>query len=49
VAKGWHKTVKVLLGADVPVDPMDKSKVGQIKTDMICDFLGFSISVNSMK
>ena len=26
-AKGWTKTVKVLLDADAPIDPMDKSKV----------------------
>lgn len=26
-AKGWVKTAKVLLEADSPVDPMDKTKV----------------------
>ena len=25
-AKGWAKTVKVLLEADAPIDPMDKTK-----------------------
>lgn len=26
-AKGWLKTVKCLLDADAPIDPMDKTKV----------------------
>ena len=26
-AKGWEKTVRVLLEADAPIDPMDKTKV----------------------
>ena len=27
-AKGWTKTARVLLDADAPVDPTDRSKVG---------------------
>jgi transient receptor potential cation channel subfamily A protein 1 len=34
-AKGWMKTAKVLLEADSPIDPMDKAKVFQLKTDVI--------------
>ena len=35
-AKGFHKTVRVLLEADAPVDPMDKTKVN--KTEKACFF-----------
>jgi len=35
-AKGWPKTVRVLLEADAPVDPMDKSKVRLVIFVLLC-------------